>query len=203
MSDKQMEKVEKKPVGKRWGGQFLLNPQWQAVLDKYIPQGMIMEYFFGLEGASKDPRYDFLNNPNYFQQMSLLQAEQQAQMAAQQPQQPPGEGGDGDGGDGGGDDSGGGDDGGGGEQDAGSQPQQGGDDAKAPADAAPDLTRSLDQLAGLMSKSEAQLPSGKRKLLAQQRKFIQKTIQIMEHESKDALKEILDVAEAHAPKKKG
>jgi hypothetical protein len=202
--DEVLEKVEKKPVGKRWAGQFLLNPQWQAVLDKYIPQGMIMEYFFDMKGASKDPRYDFLNNPNYFTQMQLLQAQQQMEMAAQQPQQPPpGDGGGGGDGDGGGDDSDGDGDSGGGEQDAGAQPQQGGDDSKNPEDAAPDLTRSLDQLAGLMSKSEAQLPSGKRRLLAQQRKFIQKAIQVMEHESKDALKEILDVAESHAPKKKG
>lgn len=189
--DEVLEKVEKKPVGKRWGGQFLLNPQWQAVLDKYVPQGQIMEHFFGMEGASKDPRYDFLNNPNYFTQMGLLQAQQQAQMMSQQP--PPGrpapQG------------PGGGqppptDDGSGGQQAEQQQPEQEGDDAPQ------DLTRSLDQLAGLMSKSEEQLPTGRRRLLAQQRKFVQKAIEAFDHESKEAMKEILSIATQHAPKKK-
>jgi hypothetical protein len=31
-----MEKVEKKPMGKSMGGEFPLNPQFQAVLDKYL-----------------------------------------------------------------------------------------------------------------------------------------------------------------------
>lgn len=195
--DEVLEKVEKKPVGKEWGGKFLLNPQWQAVLDKYVPQGMIMEHFFGMKGASKDPRYDFLNNPNYFTQTQLLQAQQQMQMAAQQPQQPPqgGQGGEGEGeveqqAEG--------------QQDAGSQPQQGGDDARTPDDSPEDLTRSLDQLTTLMSKSEVQLPQGKRRLLVQQRKFVQKALESFEHEAGQAMKEIMDIAEVHAPKgKKG
>lgn len=202
--DEVLEKVEKKPIGKEWGGQFPLNPQIQAVMDKYIPQGMIMEHWFGLKGASKDPRYDFLNNPNYFSQMQLLQAQQQAQMAAQQPQPPPGDGGGGGGDDGGGgEDSGDGGDGGSGGQDAGAQPQQGGDDAKSTDDQPPDLTRSLDQLAGLMAKSEDQLPPGKRRLLAQQRRFVQKAVEAFDAEAREAIKEIFSVAEKHAPKKKG
>jgi len=200
--DEVLDKVEKKPVGKEWGGQFLLNPQWQAVLDKYVPQGMIMEHFFGMKGASKDPRYDFLNNPNYFQQMSLLQAEQQAQqMAAQQPQPPPG------GGDGGGQpqDQGGAegqpqDQQGGQEQ---PQGQDGGQPQEATPDQAPqDLTRSLDQLSGLLSKSESQLPTSRRRLLAQQRMFTRKALQAFEAESREAIKEILDVAEKHQPPEK-
>lgn len=205
--DEVLDKVEKKPVGKEWGGQFLLNPQWQAVLDKYVPQGMIMEHFFGMKGAAKDPRYDFLNNPNYFQQMGLLQAQQQAEQAQQQAQQqPPPGGGDDGGGGGGGEAPGGGDDGGSGAQDAGQQPQPGGDDASATADDQPqDLTRSLDQLSGLLSKSEAQMPTSRRKLLAQQRMFVRKALQAFEAESKEALKEIMDVADKHKPtgKKKG
>ena len=202
--DEVLDKVEKKPVGKEWGGQFLLNPQWQAVLDKYVPQGAIMEHFFGMKGASKDPRYDFLNNPNYFTQMQLLQAEQQAQQAAQQPQPPPGGGGDSGGGQPGGDQ--------GDQQDQGGdqqqQPdQQGGDQPQeATPDQAPqDLTRSLDQLSGLLSKSEAQMPTSRRRLLAQQRMFVKKALQAFEAESREAMKEILDVAEKHQPsaKKKG
>lgn len=206
--DEVLEKVEKKAIGKQWGGKFPLNPQIQAVLDKYVPQGLIMEHWFDMKGASKDPRYDFINNPNYFQQMNLLMQQQQMQMQAQQPP-PPSDGGGGgdsggskkdDGGDGGGDD---GSSESSGEQDAGGQPQQGGDDAKSVDDAPPELTRSLDQLAGLISKSEDQLPPGKRRLLAQQRKFVQKAIDAFDAEAREAAKEILAVAAKHAPKKKG
>lgn len=196
--DEVLDKVEKKPIGKEWGGQFLLNPQWQAVLDKYVPQGAIMEHFFGMKGASKDPRYDFLNNPNYFTQIQLLQAQQQMQMAAQQPQQPPP--GDGGGGDGGGEPPPKG-------QEQGQPDQQQQQAEEQPQEATPDqgpqdLTRSLDQLSGLLSKSEAQMPTSRRKLLAQQRMFVKKALQAFEHESKEALKEIMDVAEKHQPKSK-
>lgn len=85
--DEVLEKVEKKPVGQRWAGRFLLNPQWQAVLDKYFLQGEIMEHFFGIEGASKDPRFQFINNPNFFSWIQLQQAQQQQEQAAQQQQQ--------------------------------------------------------------------------------------------------------------------
>jgi len=211
--DEVLEKVEKKPIGKKWGGKFILNPQWWQVLDKYVPQGVIMEEMFGMEGASKDPRYAFLNNPNFFQQQQFLAEQQQMQMAAaQQAQQPPPGGGGGGGGgaegggDGGGQESGGGEQGGGAEggDDAGSQPQQGGDDAKSVDDSPEDLTRSLDQLSSLMSKSEDQLPTGKRRLLAQQRRFVQKAMESWENEAKQALKEVMDVAEIHklGPKKK-
>ena len=67
------------------------------------------------------------------------------------------------------------------------------------------MTRSLDQLSGLLSKSEAQMPTSRRRLLAQQRMFVKKALQAFEAESHEALKEIMDVAEKHKPtaKKKG
>lgn len=202
--DEVLEKVEKKPVGKSWGGAFLLNPQWQAVLDKYVPVGMIMEHFFDIKGASQDPRFNYLANPLYFSQMQMLQAEQQAQMQAQQPQPPEGGGPPQDGG--GGDAA---------PQGDGQDPSAGGDPSQqAPEqsdesqpqgksqDTGEDLTRSLDQLAGILSKSEAQMPQGKRRLLAQQRKFVQKALQAFEHESRDVIKEITGIAEQHLPAKK-
>jgi len=92
--DEVLEKVEKKPVGQRWAGQFLLNPQWAAVLDKYFLVGDIMEHFFGIKGASQDPRFQFVNNPMWFnwqqlmqQQQQMEQQQQQQQMQAQQQQQ--------------------------------------------------------------------------------------------------------------------
>lgn len=67
------------------------------------------------------------------------------------------------------------------------------------------MTRSLDQLTSLLTKSEAQMPTSRRKLLAQQRMFVKKALQSFEHESKEALKEIVSIADKHKPtaKKKG
>lgn len=85
--DEVLEKVQKDPVGKRWAGRFLLNPAWQAVLDKYFLVGDILEHFFGIEGASQDPRFQFVNNPMWFNWQQLQAQAQQAQQQAQQPQQ--------------------------------------------------------------------------------------------------------------------
>jgi hypothetical protein len=187
--DEVLDKVEKKPLGKEWGGRFHLNPQWQQVLDKYVPVGKIMEHFFDMKGASQDPRFDYLRDPFYFNQMQMLQAQQQAaqqqQMAAQQPQGDPSQGQ--------------------GQpqegqdpnqpQDGQEQPQPGPSDDQQPQD----LTRSLDQLGDLLGKSEAQMPTSRRRLIAQQRSFVRRALQSFEAESREALKEIIDVAEKHQP----
>lgn len=86
-TDEVLEKVEKKPIGKQWGGQFLLNPQWQAVLDKYIMVGTILEHFFGIEGASQDPRFQYVNNPLWFNWQQIMMQQQQAQQQQQQAEQ--------------------------------------------------------------------------------------------------------------------
>jgi len=195
--DEVLEKVEKKPIGKQWGGAFLLNPQWQAAIDKYIPVGMIMEHFFGMKGASQDPRFQYLRDPFFFQMMQMVQQQQQAEMQAQNPQPegggeggPPQEGDQGEGASGGDqqqpspEES----------QSSSATPQSEGDQGEGE-----DLTRSLDQLAGILNKSEAQVPLSKRKLLAQQRMFIKKALQAFEHESKEVLKEIADITEKHLP----
>jgi len=82
--DDVLEKVEKDPVGALLGGQLPLNPQYQAVLDKYVPVGVILEKFFGMQGASKDPKLQYVRDPFWFQS---LQMQMQAQMAQQQQQQ--------------------------------------------------------------------------------------------------------------------
>jgi hypothetical protein len=88
--------VEKEPVGQEWGGRFPLNAAYQAVLDKYWTVGQIKEHFFGQVGASKDPKWDYVRDPFWFQYQQLLQAkeqmaqqQQQQQMQQQQMQQPP------------------------------------------------------------------------------------------------------------------
>lgn len=168
--DEVLEKVEKHPIGRRWAGRFLLNPQWQAVVDKYFLVGEILEFFFGIEGASKDPRFQYVNNPMWFQwqqmQMEMQQMQMQQQQMQQQAQQPqPGQEGQG-------------------------QPEEQGD-----------LTRSVDQLAGVMSKSEQQLPASKRLLLHHQRQVIAHVLKGFEADAEKATKDIADIVDQYLPDK--
>jgi hypothetical protein len=162
--DEVLETVDKTPLGKKWGGHFLLNPQWQQVLDKYFYQGEIMEYFFDMKGAAQDPSLKFINNPNFFswQQIILSQQQQTQQVQQQQVQQ---------------------------QQVQQQQVQQ--------QQAQGDLTSSIDQLGGLLTKSEQQLPSNAKHLLASQRKVVSALLESFEKESDTAIDQILDVAISH------
>jgi len=161
--DEVLDKVEKKPLGREWGGQFPLNPQWQQALFQHRYVGEIMEQFFGVKGASQDPSLRFIRDPMWFQwqqlQMQAQQMQQQAQAQQQQDQQAQ-------------------------QQQAQQQQQEQGD-----------LANSTDQLIQLMSKSEAQLPPSKRRLLAHQRKTIAQALEAFEAESKSAIADILSDAE--------
>lgn len=207
--DEVLAKVEKTPIGKRWGGEFPLNASFQAILDKYMTVGQILEQFFGVEGAAKDPQYAYVRDPFWFQNVQLQQAQQQMQMQqqqmqaqAQQPQQgqlPPGQ------------------DGGEGQPEASAQAPQGQEQQQGDAqaqqnpqqeqgvgqpeqDAAPELTQGIDQALGLLGKSEKDLPPTKRRILAQHKKMVKTIMDAWEQDSRKALDEILDVAEKHAPK---
>lgn len=217
--DEVLEKVEKKAVGKAMGGEFPLNPQYQAILDKYLTVGQILEFFFGVAGAAKDPQWAYVRDPFWFQfvQIQMQQQQMQQQAAAQQQQaQAPGGGGEG-GGEGGGDDGG----GGGpsaapqGESAKPTQGESGGTEKQKSAGAeeasaspspdqgtGTDLTRSLDQAIGLLSKSEAQLPPSKRKLLNQQKMLVADFLKSWDVDMKEATKDILDVAGRLRPKAK-
>lgn len=210
--DEVLEKVEKKAIGKRMGGEFPLNPQFQAILDKYIFVGDILEFFFGIEGASKDPQFHYIRDPFYFQniqvQMEQAQMQQQAQAQQQAAAQgvPPG-----------------GDDGGGGGGDGGKPPQDDtgqGESAKpkqeqsqtegqksAAADEASaspggDLTTSIDQAMGALSKAERQLPPSKRKLIHQQKLLLQDFIKGWNEDMQEATRDIMGVAERATPRAK-
>lgn len=195
--DSVLQKVEKQPVGREFGGEFPLNPQWQAVVDKYCYVDDIRVRFLGLPS---DPSFKYPRDPFWFQ---LQQLQQAAQQAAQQP--PPGQ-------DGGGDDSGG-DDApksgdkkpAAGKDDSGETPenytedqkgQQPGPDGqlKQPGE---DLTRSIDQAIAVLTKGEQNLPMSKRKLLVQQRLTIDRLRLSMENELRDAKKVILEEAAKH------
>jgi hypothetical protein len=83
-----MKQVEKNPIPKELGGEFPLNPQLQMVLDKYMTVGVILENFFGIQGAAQDPRYQYIRDPFYFQNQQMVlqkaQAAMQQQMMVQQ-----------------------------------------------------------------------------------------------------------------------
>jgi hypothetical protein len=168
--DEILERKEKDPIGKEWGGKFLFNPSYQAVLDKYFYQGEIMEYFFDKKGAAKQPDLQFMNNPMWFQfqqlQMQAQQMEQQAQAQQQQAaaqQQQPAEGED--------------------SESEGPGPDEG------------EIAQGADKAIELMSKSEKQLPPGKRRLLHIHKKIVKDAMDEWERDSKQALAEVLKAVE--------
>lgn len=180
-------KVEKKPIGREWGGEFPLNPQYQAILDKYYTVWQIRKHFMGIEDPPEDkPKWDYVRDPFYFQNLQLQQQAQMAQQQAQAGGQPaPGGGG------------------GGQEQPNQEQPDQGqapqGQDAP-PGDGGQDLTRSIDQAIAVLTKSEASLPMSKRVLLAQHRKTIDHFRRGLEEDLRAVTSEIIDIASKHQDK---
>lgn len=209
--DEILDKVEKKPVGKEAGGEFPLNPAWQSIADKYLTVGFILERFFGVAGASKNPQYQYVRDPFWFQfqqmQMQAQQMQAQAQQQAAGGGQPPGGGGDGSGGpDGGSSPSGGGDSGGGpgGPSSGGSSdghptdPSGGQDDQQAAAQAGADLGRNVDQAAAALGKKEAQLDTNKRRILAQHDLLVKRVMRDLQNDSHEAIRDILSVVGKHA-----
>lgn len=205
-------RVEKKPLPSKVGGDFPLNPQWQAVADKYVSVGVIREVFFGEEGASQNEMWDYVRDPFFWQQREWLM--QQKQMEMQQQQAAMGQGGPQGGSQGGQD---------GGEGDGGEEGSEGKPEASQgqPADQAPqgagaggsnvddqdqvqndqsaasgqDLTRSVDQALGMLHKSERQLPPGQKRLLARQRKVVNDIVRSLDLDLKSATLQILEQAE--------
>lgn len=207
--DEVLERVEKKALGKRLGGEFPLNPQFQAILDKYVPVGVIQEEFFGLKGASKDPQWAYCRDQFWFSWQQMMQAQaqmQQQQAAAAQQQQgqnvnpsPP----DGGGGGGQGDAGGGGQESSGGGEETEKQKTKDVQEASAsPAggqSGGGDLTRSLDQAIGLLSKSEAQLPPEKKKLLAAHKQLMADFMEGFERDRDRTVEEILEAVRRLPP----
>jgi hypothetical protein len=207
--DEVMTKVEKPPIGKAWGGEYPLNPQLQAAQDKFLTVNDVRQKFFGLP---PDPRFDYVRDPFWFQNIQIQQAQQQMDAQAQAQQQqaaaggPPG-GGDGGGGGGSAPDgasAGGGDKGPPG-QDSGGAPQsaeaggatkvqQGQDNAGGPPQPGEDLSRSIDQALHVLSKKEEDLPPSQRKLVAQHRVMIDRLRDSLKSDMDEATKEILEEA---------
>ena len=198
-----LQKVEKKPVGKEWAGEIPLNPVYKQYLDQYFTIGEVLERFCGREGASKDPNYAYIPNPMWFQWQNIRTQQQQAQQQAQAPQgQPP--------------QSGGGNqpppqngqpDASQGEQQPNQDSQgatqdngQGQPEEKEPQ--APELGKAISQAYDLMQKSETNLPPEKRKILDRQVKTMEFFLKGFDKDTKEATKEILDIARQLSPRGK-
>lgn len=213
--DEILEKVEKKPVGKRWGGELLFNPMYLQHLDKYVMVGDILEHFFGIEGASKDPQWRYVRDPFWWQMQQQMMQQQQMQMQQQQMQMqqqaaaagvPMGGGQDPNGGgDGGGAPSGGGGQGGapsggdGGQQAADPNMQQ--QMAGAPAQ---ELTSAVGQALDGLSKAESEvtLPPAKRRLIAQQKLVVEHAMKAWDEDLHEVEKDIIELATRFKPKTK-
>ena len=202
--DEVLQTVEKKPVGLAIGGEIPLNPMFQQLLDKYFTVGEVLERFCGRQGASKDPALAYYRDPFWFQMQQMAMQQQQMQAQAQQAQMQAAQGGPPQGGDG----SGGG-------QPPSAAPEGGQDASASPpgdsgqssvagdsSDQGQDLTRSLDQVLDLLTKSEADLPPSRRRLLHQQRKLVDRAVDAFKTDLDGLAGEILDVASDFTPKPK-
>lgn len=192
-----LEKVEKPLVGKAMGGDYPLNPQYQAVLDKLFTVGQQKAFFTGDESARNDPTLAFYPNQFWFQWQQMLmqkqqmeqqaqQMEMQAQQQAAQPQQIEGQTPDG--------------------QDPAQVEQnnlegqapnanqaQDTSPASAPEPPTEDLARAIDQAMYTLTKSEREVPKSKRNLLLQQKLLIEKALKELEKDSEEAIASILKI----------
>jgi hypothetical protein len=70
-----------------FGGKVPLSNAFHQNVVKYMKYGVFMEKFFGVEGASKKPEYDFIIDPNMnqtYQQLRVQPVEEQRQQAEMQ-----------------------------------------------------------------------------------------------------------------------
>lgn len=198
--DQILQKVEKEPVGREFAGEFPLNVQFGAVLDKYFTVGQILERFMGVKGAAKDPSLQYFRDPFWFQFQQLVQQSQMAQQQAQQLQGAPGD-------DTGGGPPDGGGSGGGGAPDMDAQTDAQKEDIAKQSQAGnpkgpdgTDLARSISQAMDLLTKSE--IPPGKKKLLHQHQRVVDQALDSWKNELRIATAEIVKIAEGHLPTKK-
>lgn len=187
--DSLMTATEQEPVGPKLGGTLPLNAIFSQKLDAYFTVGEIKEFFCGIKGAADpktNPRDDYRRDPFFFNQVQMMMQEKQMEAQAQQQQAqqggpPP--------------DDQGGDQGG---QPPQQQPQEG-QQPQQQQQQGGDLSTGIDQLLGLLNKSETQLPASRRRLLGQQRQIVTKLISDFESDMDKASEEILSVARRALP----
>jgi hypothetical protein len=168
-----LEKVEKKPVGRFWGGDIYLNEQYKAILDQYFTVGEILEDWCDRKGAKQDPRLDYRRDAFYFQHQQIMELQkqnaqqEQAQRTAttETPAQD-------------------------------SQNGHGGSRG-IPQAANPEISSAIDQAHEVMSKSEEGLNMNQKLLLAQQKASIENMMRGFLIDSKDVTEHVLDLAKKH------
>jgi hypothetical protein len=201
--DDVLERVEKEPVGKEWGGTIPLNPAYQAVLYKHKTVGEIEEYWMGIEGASKDPQKAYRADPFFFQWQQILdQRNAQAQATQQAAQGGPGGGAPPPGGGGGNQPppgGGGGEDSSGGSDQPPAQTEKQKTEASESASASGAMDKAIDEAFEIFAKNEDNLPAEQRRLLAQRRKQIEYFSHGLKEDARDAIDEILAIATKHLP----
>ncbi len=177
--------VEKDPIGLQWGGQYPMNPQVQAMLEKFLTVGEIKFRFFGDKEAKSNPELNYrLGDPT---SCAVFQMKLQAQMApppAPGAAAPPG--------------------GGQVPPQGGEQPQgQGGSQEQAPEEQAPnpqDFSAGLDQALSGLSKGEEHLLPHHAKLYRKQEKAIKSMMDSWEKESLISKKAVMELAKKLLPK---
>jgi hypothetical protein len=179
-----MRLKEKDPIGKRWGGEYPLNQQILMIHDKFMTVGEQREHFLGIEGAAKDPRWDYVRDAFYFQHEQVIQAQQQMEdqkkIAEEQLQQP--------------------------QQGAPAKPaEQGGTQQTHPIDqgdagapqpqsADPQLEGNIDQLIQLLSKSEIDYKAMKKKWILHHELTVKQAMEDFKKNSETALAESATLA---------
>jgi hypothetical protein len=67
-----LKEVDKDPIGKHMGGEFIFNERWQLVIDKYKNVGEIMGEILGDNAALVDPLLRYKRDPFHLQWLQLM-----------------------------------------------------------------------------------------------------------------------------------
>lgn len=183
-----LAKVQKKPIGKHFGGEFPLNSSYLTILDKYHYVSDIREHFFGIEGASKDPDFQYVRDPFWFQWKSR---NDQLQMGQTQ---------NGDGGSGGPADGGPTPGAWGGGANNGMDPQIKEQQEQMVDPNLQDVNKSIDDTIAALSKAEQNLPAASRQLLNQQNATMAHIMHGFDQDAKKALADVFQTVQVMMPK---
>ena len=75
-----LDRCEKDRLPIEVGGEIPLNPLYWQSIAPFVPVGVIMEKFFNMKNYSKDPRFQYIRDPFYFQAKQLEQMDVQSRL---------------------------------------------------------------------------------------------------------------------------
>ncbi len=70
--DEVLHQVDKRPIGKSFGGEVPFNERWQLLTDKYLNTGDLIGHFLGSAAAIVDPMLRYKRDPFSLQHVQLL-----------------------------------------------------------------------------------------------------------------------------------